>query len=106
MKLEHYNPPKSYLPDPGPNEDTCPGCGKSEHIVHICKNCGHVYEDEEAFEDVDTRVYWYDIVKLALVMWGLWTLVIWIAINTRDNPMSLLEVIIMQYNFLFSLKLI
>lgn len=83
-------------------EDKCPKCNKDENIIEVCAHCGYEYKEEP------TR--WYDwVVPLLVVVVGIWalcTVIVWIIDSTEyGDKRSLWEIIVMQWDFIKSLKM-
>jgi uncharacterized protein (DUF983 family) len=60
-------------------EDHCPGCGKGENIVEVCKHCGYEYKDEDdaPWTWKDYAGLWTILVGVLVFAWAVVTCVYW-----------------------------
>lgn len=88
---------------PAQERSKCPACKADEDIVEVCAHCGHKYIDEP------TR--WYHvfcgIIMILFVIWALITVISWLFDNSTygGEKRSLWEIIVMQWDFVKSLRI-
>lgn len=101
MLIPNQNLPggMTYIPDPQPEDETCPECGKKENILTICKHCGHVYEEEKSSL---TRL---DVLFLICIVWVIITVIFWLMNVGTGEDVSLFEMFVEQWDFVKKLRI-